>query len=67
MALMMIAKFETGRADRSRWKLNISSAMLASLRNRGLLDDSGQLTAEGWEIEGQHAYPADGQWFTVPA
>jgi hypothetical protein len=66
MALMMIAKFETGRADRQRWKLNVSGAMHASLRRSGLIDDRGLLTESGWEIEGEHAYPKDGTWFVKP-
>lgn len=66
-ALMMIAKFETGRIDRAKWKLNVSRAMSASLRRSGVIDSDGRLTHEGWEIEGQNDYPEDGTWFCLPA
>lgn len=60
MALLMAAKFETGRADNARYVLNVSDSMWASLRKQGLVDSGRKLTEKGWDVEGRYPVPEDG-------
>lgn len=57
LALLTVAKFETGRHD-PRYILNVSPAMWAALRRAGVVDTDHKLTAAGWDIEVPHPIPA---------
>jgi hypothetical protein len=56
LALLTVAKFETGRHDR-RYVLNVSPAMWGSLRRAGVVDKAHKLTELGWAVEGMHPIP----------